>query len=452
MVEISAAPAATWRRIGRTGVYLAGGIVLLIGLLNFIAPGRLSIATNSWSIDFDINWIAARQLVDHGSLYDRHEALRRGIAELGPVMKGTNYGTFWSYIGSPPIALSHVPFLPFGHDSGLHLFRIATLFAMIAAVILTGWTLPGRSRPLAILVGLGSLFFAFPTIKTLALGQGNGWVMLALAVGIWGCARERWGVAGVGLGVATVLKISPGLLVLYLLLRGRRRAVWSACATAAVWLGASALAGRPDDLVTWARDVAPRVSKATVSAFNQSIVGAAGRLTTHLDFESGRAPGHWYLLGYAVAVIGVLALWWTRRGRATVDPLDLGILVLVALLAGPLTWDHYLVWAIVPLVLIVDPARWRGRTPVEGLTLGFMIAAGVYLLNANVPLPTPAEVRADWWLRLASDRYTLSLLLFLCVGVILLLHEPRRAPPEAPTDVVADEAAESHQLVVVTSR
>ena len=79
---------------------------------------------------------------------------------------------------------------------------------------------------------MAALFFGFPLVKGLSLGQNNGLVMLALAVGLFGAARGRWALAGVGLGVATALKVSPGLLVIYLLLRGKTRAVKSAVVTA----------------------------------------------------------------------------------------------------------------------------------------------------------------------------------------------------------------------------
>ena len=41
------------------------------------------------------------------------------------------------------------------------------------------------------------------------------------------------------------------------------------------------------------------------------------------------------------------------------DPLELGVLILVILVAGPLTWDHYYVWALLPLVLVLDLERWQ---------------------------------------------------------------------------------------------
>jgi alpha-1,2-mannosyltransferase len=325
----------------------------------------------------------------------------------------------FGFVGSPPVALEHVPFLPFGHDAALATFRVLAFVTMVGAVALTARAVQPGSRLPCALIGVGALLVSFPMAKTVALGQANGFVMLSLAAGVWACSREKWSIAGVGFGVATVLKVSPGLLVVYLLIRGRRRATAWAAATVAVLFAVSAAIGRPADTIVWITDVSPRLSRSVLTSLNQSIVGAAGRLTTHLGFHSSSPPGHRYLLGYALAIGCVAGLWHSRRGRP-LDVLELGILVLVALLAGPLTWDHYVTWAFVPLVLIVDPMRWRGRDRIRVCALASAVAVSVLLLMQDVPVPNQATVQGDWWLRITSDRYTVSVALLLVVAVVLL--------------------------------
>ena len=60
----------------------------------------------------------------------------------------------------------------------------------------------------------------------------------------------------------------------------------------------------------------------------------------------------------------------------------------IGLIAGPLTWDHYTVWALIPLVLIVDVRRWSRCTGVEVAGLVTTMAAAMVLL------PLPAEMSA----------------------------------------------------------
>jgi len=195
----------------------------------------------------------------------------------------------------------------------------------------------------------------------------------------------------------------------------------------AVPVGSAAIVGRPADLVTWFRDISPQVSKGPISAYNQSVVGALARLTTsHSDLSLRVGTGAWYLVAYAFWVAAAVALWRTRRNRRF-DPLELGVLMLVMLLAGPLSWDHYFVWAVLPVVLLADPVRWEGRNRIETTGTVTALLAAVLLLQRGVRIPTRADVRADWWLRLTTDRYTLAALVLVVVSVWMLVRPVRRA-------------------------
>ncbi|HEY3672418.1 MAG TPA: glycosyltransferase family 87 protein [Acidimicrobiia bacterium] len=390
---------STWsvRRV----LLVVGAVLFLAAVFEFADSARLHY-TNNWPVDYNLNIVAARRLVDREPLYDQAAARAEGIELLGKDMAKTGRSVFSSYIGDPAVALTHVPFLPFGNEGGARLFRIVSFFEMIGAIVLVAWSLSPPARAQAALLALAALFFGYPFVKGLALGQGTGLVMLALAVGVFGAARDRWRLAGIGLGVATALKVSPGLLVLYLLLRGKTRAVKSAIVSALALTLAAAAVGRPDDILVWLRDVSPSVSKGTVGAFNQSIVGALARLTTSVpDFWSHRAPGAWYLLAYVIWAVALCGLWRLRRGREF-DPLELGVLILVILVAGPLSWDHYYAWALLPLVLVLDLERWRGRSVVECMVLIGVLVLATWWTRHVIPVPELSAVRGDWWERVRT--------------------------------------------------
>jgi alpha-1,2-mannosyltransferase len=267
--------------------------------------------------------------------------------------------------------------------------------------------------------------------RSLALGQGTGLVMLSLAVGIWGSARDRSTIAGIGLGLAAVLKVSPVILLVYLVMRGRRRVVIPAVVTAVACFALSAVVGRAGDLITWIRDVSPQVSKGTISGYNQSMVGAFARLTTHADDLSARiGPGSWYLVAYVIWAVALVGLWRARRGRM-LDPLELGVLVLVILLAGPLSWDHYFVWAVLPIVLMADPTRWHGRAPLETAALAVGLGAALMLCRRGLVLPSASAVHADTLLRVTTSRYTIAAVLVAAIALWLLLRSPTADPERA---------------------
>jgi alpha-1,2-mannosyltransferase len=321
-----------------------------------------------------------------------------------------------------------VPFLAFEHDTAARLFRFASLLEMLAALALAAWALSPPARVPALLFGAGALFWGFPTIKSLALGQSNGLVMLGLALGLWGISRERWGVAGIGLGVATILRVSPVLLLVYLLLRGKRKPVWWAAGTAAVTVATAAIVGRPGDLLVWLRDVTPEVSKGTMRAYNQSIVGALSRLTTGAtDLFISRSPGAWYLLAYVLWAVALFGLWRLRRGKP-LDLLEFGILILVAVAAGPLSWDHYATWALLTVVLMADFTRWTRLRPVEAVGLLVVLGIGFAMFHTGVQVPSPEAIRADWWMRLYTVRNVAAILMYLGVAAWLLVRSPTSDP------------------------
>jgi hypothetical protein len=406
----------------RRALLLVGIVVFLTGGFSLLRSGDLPEAGRSWSLDYDLNWVAARRLVDHEDLYDRAAARAEGVRRVGPEMRETSRDAFSSYIGSPAVALLHAPFLAFDHDTGAQVFRVLGLLEIVAAIVLAAFALPATSRLPATLIGLGALCWGFPLIKSYALGQGNGMIMLGLAAAVWAAPRERWGLAGVGLGVATVLKISPVLLVAYLVLRGRRKVGWSAGITVLATLAMAAAVGRPADLLTWIRDVTPQVSKGTISAYNQSIVAALARLVTSAtDFSSHAAPGGWYLLAYALWGAALFGLWRVRRSHP-IDPLELGFLVVVVVLAGPLTWDHYFLWTLVPLVLMADAEKWALLQRTEAIVLAGVLALSVAMLHAPIPLPSPEGVASHWMFRVATDRYAASALLMTGAAAWLLVR------------------------------
>jgi alpha-1,2-mannosyltransferase len=419
-------------------VVLAGALLLLAAAFLELAGSTRMQYVNDWPVDFNLNSVAARRLVDGEPLYDRVASRAQGIRSIGDDMAKTGTTLYSSYIGTPTVALTQVPFLAFGNGEGARLFRILTFLEMIGAIVLVAWSLSPPARAPAALLALAALLFGFPMMKTLSLGQNTGLVMLALALGFFGAARERWGLAGVGLGVAAALKVSPALLVVYLLVRGKRGAVVAAVASALALTVAAGVVGRADDVFVWLRDVSPNVSKGSVDALNQSLVGAAARLTTsHPDFWSQATLHHWYLLAYAVWGAAVFALWRLRRGRP-VDPLELGVLLLVVLVAGPLSWDYYYVWALLPLVLVLDVERWRGRRPAEVVVLVGLLVVATWWTHGGVHVPSLAAAQGDWWLRVATAKYVGSALAYLVVAGWLLV---RPMPSTVPTPEWVDGGA-----------
>ncbi|MFI9745774.1 glycosyltransferase 87 family protein [Streptomyces sp. NPDC052494] len=199
-----------------------------------------------------------------------------------------------------------------------------------------------------------------PVWTTLRYGQIN--LLIAVAV-LWDLTRRegsRW--AGLGIGLATAVKLTPGLFVVLLFAAGlllwRRDRVWNqwlrtGVTATGVFLAttlAVALALPADSNKFWTETLfaTGRVGFAEETA-NQSISGVLARLM-HTD-----SPGIWWVLT-AAAMGGaamVLAVRAALRGDKAVAVV---ICAFTALMISPISWSHHWVWCVPLLILLADRA------------------------------------------------------------------------------------------------
>lgn len=160
--------------------------------------------------------------------------------------------------------------------------------------------------------------------------------------------------AGAGIGLATSVKLTPALFIVYLMITRQWRAAATAIGTAiGVTLGMFAVAG-PESRAYFTRVLwqTERVGAADMTP-NQSLAGLLARL-----YDSIETPG---LLWLAFAVL-VLALGLSRASTARADGDELTAFTLVGLttnVISPISWTHHLVWVIPAIVVLADAAARR---------------------------------------------------------------------------------------------
>jgi hypothetical protein len=102
-------------------------------------------------------------------------------------------------------------------------------------------------------------------------------------------------------------------------------------------------------------------------------------------------------------------------------------LILLALLAGPITWDHYASWAILSLMLVTDPRIWQSLEQDHNRRTWLTLSAfGALLLMLPTVYFSPQAIADAWLLRLATGTKTLALLLWLAAALALVLGPMRR--------------------------
>ena len=205
---------------------------------------------------------------------------------------------------------------------------------------------------------IGCLFALLePVNDTFSFGQVN----LVLVALVFADARllatGHGKYAGIGIGLAAAVKLTPALYIGYLLVTGRRRQAGLATAMAA---GATLLAalidpGASRTFWTTALWDTGRVGSLSYVS-NQSLQGVLSRLGPY-----GDSRALW--LGCAGAVLAVWAYRCRAAARAGDNLTGFALTGLAACLVSPVTWVHHLVWALPALLLLTDSALRRRHRP-----------------------------------------------------------------------------------------
>jgi alpha-1,2-mannosyltransferase len=268
----------------------------------------------------------------------------------------TQYG--FTYPPFAALAVLPMTLLPIEAVAAVH----ATVNLLVLAGV-TWWLVAPLARRhgwpvgFSVAAAVPVLFVLEPVRETIGFGQVN-LVLLALVLADVAALRRgsRW--AGVGIGLAAALKITPGLFMVYLLLTRRWRAAAVAATTGAVATGL-AFAIAPDTSwrfftsTLWQTDRVGRLDKTS----NQSLLGGLARLTDPAQ------PPRLVWLVLVVVVLGLVLTRAVRAARAGDDLAGIALTGLAACLVSPISWSHHLVWLVPALVVLLDVAAGSPAAP-----------------------------------------------------------------------------------------
>ncbi|MGK5444950.1 glycosyltransferase 87 family protein [Micromonospora sp. URMC 105] len=317
----------------RTTAQVVGVVALAVAVTAFLSVA----AVRHGFFDLKVYYGALTFWVhDHGEIYDY----------LKP---GTQYG--FTY---PPFAA--LVMLPMAYLPWWAAITVSVAASVAVSAVLIWWLLDpvarraGWTRWFALAVAL-CLAAAFePMRETINFGQVNMLLLFLVALDLLRLLPRgsRW--AGVGIGLATAIKLTPGVFILYLLVTRRwRAAITSMAAAAGVTLLAAALF--PDASREFWTTSLWNTGRVGELAFvsNQSLRGVVARLD----------PQHPSTVAWLLLVLATLAVWaWRSRAAVAAGDEATGLALTGALmcLVSPVTWVHHLVWLIPALILLVDNA------------------------------------------------------------------------------------------------
>jgi alpha-1,2-mannosyltransferase len=270
-----------------------------------------------------------------------------------------------------------------------------------------------------------------PLRETFLFGQVNIFLVLLVALDLLVLMKRRSRFTGVGIGLATAIKMTPAVFLVYLVVTKRWKAAFIASVTAAIATAAAAVVAPSASRIFWT-DALWNTDRIGSVAFisNQSLNGAIARLN---PVEPSTAA-------WLASVLVVMAIWVVRVRRAVAagdEATGFALTGVLGCLISPITWVHHLVWVGPAVLLLLDHALSARTTRRRNWLLFFLIASYTLLCSRLVwafsddfggPITWPFANAYVW------------------MSLILLFFTPIKEPTSAPAPATSLEVEAEPQL------
>jgi hypothetical protein len=369
-------------------------------------------------------------------IYTRHEVTARRYLGL---QVDTTDPLFVPVNAHPPTSvLLALPLARLDYPDAFLAWNLLSLLAFGVSLWLVGRELGVRFGAWSVFPVLALLLICFPFRLHVEQGQ-LGIVLVLLVVGACGAYRRGRPVwAGALLAAATAVKLFPGFLFLFFILRRQWRVLLGGGVSFLLLVGLTVAALGPDVYPTYLREGLPEGAAFRSGWGNVSLPGLWFKLFDPLT-ERMRVEPLWRspflaragALACCAAVVAVLVRRTLRvRSRADEDR-AFALTVTAMLLVSPLTWEHYLLLLLIPLAVV-----WSNLPP-AGLTRGHWLFAALVLVLWSSTDQLLAPFLPGLYLKtVAGPLHTVMLLSFKCytlLGLFVFVALQRgRAPSPAP--------------------
>lgn len=329
-----------------------------------------AVALSLWQLgqrtgtDFHVFWQAGRDFLDGRPLYEQLPGARRFIYPPFAAMA-------FQVLAVAPLRVAAVGF----HALSLLLVGVVGL----QSVRIAGRSLPGLGRwrwPLA-LAFVGAFHLVLNNLK---LNQVNLLVLALCLGGLLAELRGRSRMAALLLVVPTLVKLTPGIFLLWLLVRGRRRSLAAAAVLTPLLLAAPLVQRGPArgvaDYREYVESFLGEFARGRVirDVTNQGLAAAVHRATVPaeepgqrtwvlvpLGAPAGAAATRAAPLAVLLALVAALAL--LARAQRPVGAHELAAVFLAMHLVSPITWKAHLVSLLFVFFVLL-------ATPLAGLPRG----------------------------------------------------------------------------------
>ncbi len=238
-------------------------------------------------------------------------------------------------------------------------WHIINQLLTIASFFLILRLLPGKLTPLRQAVACFSFFSFFPLANNSIFGNYDSLILLLVALALYVYQRGNEYHCGALLALGTMLKVFPGFLIFYFIIKRRWRVLLASFITGAV-LFAATLIYIPFNRQMEYLYMITHLKVVDASPLNQSLVGFFTRLLTYDEiFTAGLANLPWladiFIILGRLLFIGLFCLLCLRSsGNADAIKMEYGLGIVTLLIVANFTDNHHISLAIIPFILLFD--------------------------------------------------------------------------------------------------
>lgn len=383
-------------------ITVIGTLWLLLGVaLRGPQYQRESYPADGWYGDYVMYWLSAKNYFAGQPVYDDQlTALARYCP--GQPLDTTKFFLAPYNTHPPPSILLALPFAHLSYPDAHLWWELSTAVILLIGVVLAVREVGGPYWVCFLPIALAWLVWADPCLGSARWGQPNFLLAGLLAIG-WVADRRGYGVAaGVCVGLATAIKLYPGLVFLHFVLTGRWRALIAGVLAVLAMNGVAAAVFGLEAFHTHRQVSLPSLIEFQAAWPNMSINGYVQKL---LDPNPAQCEGEAYpfrnptLAKGVVGGVGLLVLgalvWAIRRVRHSGPDVGWAACVPAMLLLSPITWSHYFVVMIVPFVVLLARLEKPWRWLVVAVAGGVVIPDHAYWWMGVSPEHREAALRLD---------------------------------------------------------
>jgi Glycosyltransferase family 87 len=323
------------------------------------------------------------------------------------------------FIYPPFFAVLMKPFAQLSFASAYLAWTAVTTVAVIGAVFLSlsvgGVRMTGK---LALILGVG-LFSYYPLFDHLFFGQISGVILILLAACVWLLTRNRIWPSALCLAAATLIKLTPVLVVPVLIFHRRWKWLVAYGAWMILLLGFSVWQAGWTMHQQFLHEVLPSMSCGAPVCQNTSIVAYVQELFLRYVPVSGSpsltippyacAVSRW--VAFAIYLLMLVRCYLRRRDGLVVR--DIIVMVLLGIAISPISWWHHYTLALLPFIYFWCTMRDKGNLALTALFLavatnvvGFIgLSLGNHVAQLIVAAIIPGLTIAVAYIQLAPRRH-----------------------------------------------